>query len=279
MTDAVRVACAQLRLREGDKEGDLATAERAVREAAGLGARIVVLPELASTGYTFHSVAALRAEAEPLDGPTITGWRALAAELDVILVAGFAEVGEDGGLWNSAVIVDGSGVLAAYRKAHLWNAEKLVFSAGTAHPPVIETRYGRLGLMICYDLEFPEWVRLPALAGADLLCAPVAWPAGPRPTTERPGEIVRVQADASVNRMAIAACDRVGPESGADWVGGTVIVDADGYPVTPIRLGEEHLVVADLPLSASRDKRISERNDVHADRRPELYRGLETALT
>ena len=93
------------------------------------------------------------------------------------------------------------------------------------------TKFGRIGMLICYDLEIPEWVRMPALDGAQLLCAPVNWPAFPRPDGERPAEVVRVQADAAVNRMFIAACDRTGQERGVDWVGGSVIVDADGWPL------------------------------------------------
>ncbi|MNQ97190.1 (R)-stereoselective amidase [compost metagenome] len=159
-----------------------------------------------------------------------------------------------------------------YRKAHLWDAEKDIFTAGDAPPPVVETVHGRLGMLICYDLEFPEWVRLPALAGADLLCAPVNWPDGPRPQTERPAEVLRVQANASVNRMFIAACDRYGHERGVGWVQGSVIVDADGYPLAgPAEQGGEQILLATLNLAEARNKRISERNDLHRDRRPLLY--------
>jgi predicted amidohydrolase len=136
----------------------------------------------------------------------------------------------------------------------------------------VETAFGRIGMMICYDLEFPEWVRLPALAGAELLCAPVNWPDGPRPETERPAEVVRVQANASVNRMFIAACDRHGHERGVGWVQGSVIVDADGYPLAgPAELGGEQILLATLNLAEARNKRISNHNDLHRDRRPELY--------
>ena len=116
-----------------------------------------------------------------------------------------------------------------YRKAHLWDAERLWFTPGDGAPPAVPTSFGRIGVMICYDLEFPEWVRLPALDGAQLLCAPVNWPAAPHPPGERPGEIIRVQADASINRIFIAVADRVGAERGVEWVGGSLITDADGW--------------------------------------------------
>jgi 5-aminopentanamidase len=134
-------------------------------------------------------------------------------------------------VFNSAALIDPGGLRSVYRKAHLWDAENLLFSSGSTPPPVVSTAYGRIGMLICYDLEIPEWVRLPAMDGAQLLCAPVNWPAFRRPDGERPAEVVRVQADAAVNRMFIAACDRTGRERGIDWVGGSVIVDADGWPL------------------------------------------------
>jgi 5-aminopentanamidase len=126
--------------------------------------------------------------------------------------------------------------------------------------------------MICYDLEFPEWVRLPALDGAQLLCAPANWPAFPRPDGERPAEIVRVQADAAVNRMFIAACDRTGEERGVAWVGGSVIVAAEGWPLAEATMTAGPITIAArCQLDSALDKTIGPRNDVHADRRPALY--------
>ena len=74
-----------------------------------------------------------------------------------------------------------TGCARVYRKAHLWDGERFMFAAGAGAPPVVDTRLGRVATMICYDLEFPEWVRLPALHGAQLLSAPVNWPAHPTP--------------------------------------------------------------------------------------------------
>jgi predicted amidohydrolase len=268
----VTVASAQLAPVIGDAVESLARIDAAIREAAGYGAQIVVLPELANCGYMFADVDELRAAAQVLDGPYVRYLVGVASELGIVIVSGFAERTADGELYNSAVIVDRSGMLASYRKAHLWNTEKTCgFRASSGHPPVVDTEFGRLGLMICYDLEFPEWVRMVAMDGAELLCAPVNWPLYPWPDGERPGEIIRVQADAGVNRMYIAVADRAGNERGQDWLGGTVIVDADGYPVTPIRLGENHIALATIDLALARDKAISPRNDVHADRRPDLY--------
>ncbi len=271
-----RVACCQLAPVMGDPEANRAAVEQAVRDAAARGARVVVVPELVVSGYVFDSAEEARGLAEAPDGPTVTAWAALARELDLVLVGGFAELGEDGTtLYNSAALVDPTGVRAVYRKAHLWDTEKLVFTPGDAAPPVVETAHGRIGVVVCYDLEVPEWMRLPALAGADLICAPSNWPRSPRPAGERTAEVVRAQATASVNHVWMAVCDRVGHERGVDWVGGSVIVDPEGFPVAgPPAEPEAVVLVADCDLRGARAKAISERNDVFADRRPELYGAL-----
>jgi predicted amidohydrolase len=268
----VGVACCQVRVAVGELEANRAALETAAREAAGRGAGIVILPELASSGYVFADAAEARSLAEPADGPTVTAWSALARELGIVLVGGFCELGDEGLLHNSAVLVDRGDVRALYRKVHLWNTEKLVFTPGDQAPPVVDTGAGRLAVMVCYDLEFPEWVRLPALGGAELVCAPANWPGSPRPEGERPSEVVRAQAAAAINRVFVAVCDRVGSERGVDWVGGSVIVDPDGFPIAgPPPPGAESVLVASCDLSLARDKALSERNDVFADRRPDLY--------
>ena len=268
------VAACQLGLAVGEVESNRAAAANAVMEAAGQGAELVVLPELCDSGYVFADEAEARNLATPAaDSPTLHEWQALAGEYRTTIAGGFCERGEDGLLYNSAALVGPGGVLAVYRKAHLWDAEKLVFTPGDAPPPVADLPFGRVGLMICYDLEFPEWVRLAALRGADLIAAPVNWPAMAVPAGERPADVVRVQAEASMNRVFIAVADRCRAERGVSWVGGTVIVGPDGYPVTgPVAADRPAVLAAPCDLDLARDKRISAHNDVLTDRRPLLYR-------
>lgn len=266
------VACCQPALRLGQVQDNRARIRDAISGAAGAGANIVVVPELANCGYMFEHVEELRPVAEPVPGPTVREWESLAAQHRLVIVGGLAELGADGLVYNTAVLVDETGLRRSYRKTHLWNTEKICgFVPGAAPPPVVDTRFGRIGMAVCYDLEFPELVRVVALAGADLLCAPVNWPLSARPAGERPAEIVRAQAGAAVNRMFLAVADRTGTERGQDWIGGSVIIDPDGYPMTALRLGEETTVTATIDLAQARDKKISERNDVHADRRTDLY--------
>jgi 5-aminopentanamidase len=270
--DTTVVACCQLAPVLGDPVANRGLAADAVSRAAAAGAGVVVLPELVSSGYVFQSRGEARDSAEAADGETVALWARLAADHGIVIVGGFCEIA-DGELFNSAALVDPGGLRCVYRKAHLWDRERFWFSPGSAAPPVVTTRFGRIGVMICYDLEFPEWVRLPALDGAQLLCAPTNWPAFPRPEGERPAEIVRVQAGAAVNRMFIAACDRTGEERGVGWVAGSVIVDPDGWPLAEAdRASGPVTITAACRLAGALDKATSPNNDVHADRRPELYR-------
>jgi 5-aminopentanamidase len=271
----VSVAVCQTFPRIGDVDRNRRRLLEEIAAAAAAGARIIVFPELATSGYVFASKEEARSLAEPADGPTVQAVAALTRELDVVAVLGLPEIGPAGSLHNSAVVVDRDGLRAIYRKTHLWDRETSMFTAGSEPPPVVDTSRGRVAVLVCYDLEFPEWVRLAALAGAEMLCVPANWPAGPRPAAERPAEMVRALAAASTNHMFVAVCDRVGKERGVDWVGGSLIADPDGYPLGLSDLtGQEQRLLASCRMEDARDKSVSARNDVLRDRRPELYHGL-----
>ena len=271
-----RVCVQQLEPRVADAAHNRALSLAAIEEAAAGGAQVVVLPELVSSGYMFSCAEEAAALAITPGDALIAEWSDAAARHGLVLAAGFCERGEDGQTYNSAVLIDPSGVRAVYRKLHLWDREKLWFTPGDALPPVLDTPVGRVSLVICYDLEFPELTRTVALGGADLLLVPTNWPLMQRPGDERPGEVTNAMATARLNHMAIACADRGGVERGQPWTGGSTIVDADGWAVgeTRWRAGEPRRpgpIYADLELTRSRDKRFTELADALADRRPELY--------
>jgi predicted amidohydrolase len=180
-----------------------------------------------------------------------------------VVVGGFAEADGDGRLFNSAAVVDGDGLRAVYRKAHLWDREPAFFTAGDAPPPVVETAAGRIAPLVCFDLFFPEWVRVAALAGAQLLCVPGNWPRGPRPFG-RPVQLLRAMVAAEANGMAVATCDRCGVERGAEWAGATGIAGPDGALLAAAAGLDAEIVAAGVSVSAG---------DVPfaAARRPDLY--------
>ena len=243
-----------------------------IRARGAVETQIVLFPELASSGYVFESLDEARSCGEPADGPTVSAWVVGAAHFGMVVIGGFAELGDDGSLYNSAAVVGPDGLLAVYRKTHLWDREKLWFTPGSEPPPVVETPFGRIGLAVCYDLYFPELTRGLALAGADLIALPANLPLFPRPEGERPVEIALAQATAHVNKVWVAVCDRAGPERGVEWTGASCIVDPDGWLAAgPVRDYGFGLIGADCELDRARDKAWNQRNDVVGDRRPELY--------
>ena len=181
---SVRVACQQIAPTVGDLAGNSRLTREAVAEAVAAGARLVLLPELSTSGYVFESVDEARACAEPADGPALRGWADEAARGEAVVVGGFCELGEDGKLHNSAAVVDSTGVVAVYRKIHLWDREQLFFAAGSEPAPVVATSVGRVGVCVCYDLNFPEVARGLALGGADIVAVPTNWPRFRRPEGE-----------------------------------------------------------------------------------------------
>ena len=267
------VAVCQLALAVGEREANRAAARDAIGRAVSRGARLVVLPELVNSGYVFAGPQEARDLAEDVTGPTVEEWAALARAHDLVIVGGFCELDGDGAVRNSAVLVDAGGVRAVYRKAHLWGDEPDCFVPGSEPPPVVDTALGKVGLLICYDVEFPEWVRVPSLAGADILAVSANWPAEPVPAGERSALVVNVQAAAYANRVYVALADRCGTERGANWTGGSVLAGPDGYPLAgPVLADRPALLVADCDLKEARDKAVGARNDIHADRRTDLYR-------
>jgi predicted amidohydrolase len=264
-----RIACQQLAPVIGDLAANRAIALAAIREAVDNGADVVVLPELITSGYMFESSEEAAALAIGSDHEILVEWAGEAARADIVLAGGFCELGADGRIYNSAALLDATGLRAVYRKLHLWDREKLVFTAGSAPPPVLDTRIGRVAVIICYDLEFPELTRSVALARTQLLLVPTNWPLVPRPDGEHPPEAMIGMAAARVNRMAVAAADRVGPERGQEWTGGTTIIGVDGWVAAESRTSG--LVLADVDLEPALDKRLTDHADAFGDRRPELY--------
>ncbi len=265
-----RVACQQLAPKIGDLAANRELCLAAIDEAIQDGAEVIVLPELITSGYMFSSTEEAAEVAIKPDHELLREWAAAAARADVVVIGGFCESDpQDGRVYNSAAVVDAGGLRAVYRKLHLWDNEHAIFTPGAQAPPVIETRVGRIGVVICYDLEFPELTRSVALAGAQLLAVPTNWPLFPRPDGERPSEVTIAMATGRINKMAVACADRVGLERGQDWTGGATIVDPDGWAVAESR--SPGMVSADVDLQLALDKRLTDRADVFGDRRPELY--------
>ena len=268
-------AAVRLHPRFGEAEANRAASTAAIDAAAAAGARLVVLPELCSSGYCIATEAEADSACEPLDGPTVAAWTAAARRHDLVIVGGLAERDDAGQRRNSAVVVDAAGLQATYRKVHLWGIEKRWFVAGDELPPVVSTSVGRLGIGICYDLWFPELCRSLADRGAELLVFPSNLTDDP-PITVRDHVYTAVaRAEAHRNRTAIVVADRCGTERGATWTGAAIIIDATGALIgAPLHDDDRpELVIADLPTPGQRETAWGDANDVVGDRRPDLFSG------
>ena len=239
------------------------------------GADIVVLPELTVPWYGTDPDR-LGSRAEPLDGPTVTAWQSAAAAGGGMIVGGFCEA--DGGrVYNSAVAVDGGGVVGHYRKLHLFAEEKHCFEPGDLGLPVFETRWGTVGICVCYDLRFVEVVRILALRGADLVCVPTAWVTGfdrkpPNPDGLCPqaeGAVLQ----ANLSQVFIACASQVGTFGNLLMLGSSVLVDPYGsLAAGPLPGTEERLAIADIDLAeAARAQSRSPLIQPRADRRTDVY--------
>lgn len=270
----VRVAAAQV----AADVTQAPTAERlveAVRTAATEGAELVVLPELAPSGCCFRDADEAWAAAEPLDGPSVSALRRVSRELRMTVVAGVA-LREGDLLSNAAVVVEDGDVLGVYRKSHLWSEEKLFFTPADEGPLLVTTRCGVVAVLICYDLEFPELVRIAAEAGAGIVTVPANWPVINHPPDQPAIEVVKAQAVAAYYGVFVVVADRCGDERGTRWVGGTSIIAPTGYllagPATaPGDTAREAVLWADIDPTAAGDKSLGAYNDRLLDRRELLY--------
>ena len=258
----------------GRKDQNVARSIALIERAAAGGAALVVLPELANTGYVFASRAEAFSLAESVpDGPTTRAWIDAAQRCKVHIVAGIAERDGDR-LYNSAAIIGPTGWLGTYRKLHLWGDEHLYFEAGNKGLPVFHTEWGRLGVVICYDGWFPEVYRLLAMQGADIVAMPTNWVPMPGQSANCPAMAnTLAMASAHSNALNIVCANRIGNEREQLFIGQSLIVDAQGWPLAgPASIDAEEVLLAQIHLKATRQERqLNAFNHVLRDRRDDLY--------
>ena len=278
---AVRVAVVQFDPQVGiqHSQANLEHSLELAREAAINGANLIVLPELVNTGYLFgtRQEAFLHAELIP-EGPSMQAWLDFARKHQVYLAAGLAE--RDGvQLFDSAVLVGPGGFIGKYRKAHLWNREKLWFTPGNLGFPVFDTPIGRIGLLICWDIWFPEVPRLLSLQGADIICSLNNWIWTPPPLFDDSGKCMAsylTMTAAHANNVFIAAANRIGEEQGERYLGCSLITGTNGWPIGKVASADEQTILyADIDLTSARSAPIwNSLNDLHRDRRVDVYESM-----
>lgn len=268
------IAAAQIETSLLDLDANLEKILQRIKQASQEGAELVVFPECALTGYNLTPDEALEI-AEPIPGPSTTRLQAACAASGILAVVGMLEAGEDESLFNTAVLIGADGVLASYRKTHLpfLGLDRYMMQGDRISSPV-DTPVGRLGMLICYDLRFPEPMRILAIAGAQVVLLPTAWP---RAASLYPEYMARSRS--MENTLYLVAANRVGEERGAAYLGRSVICGPEGEMLAEAGSDEEQLLLVDVDPARSDQKRKifipgEYELDSIGDRRPELYQAI-----
>ena len=252
-----------------DKEANVKKADRMVREAASNGAALVCLPEAFNTGYLGTDIPAMKAMAETLDGPTITEMKKLAAELNIHLVAPIIYAAENGEVENTAVLINDEGAVeGTYSKTHPVGDERTYFQRGKKYP-VWNTKLGKIGIVICYDVCFPETSRILALEGAELMLVPAAWRAS---AYFKEWWDLNLSCRALDNLFYVAAVNRCGQSGEEIFAGKSQVISPVGEVLAALGVEEEEILYQEIDLDRIDKER--EFNTVLIDRHPEDYQIL-----
>jgi len=271
LPEKIDVALAQISCKVGDKNHNLRKIERYVRQAGKKQASLIVFPELALTGYVCRDL--VYELAEPVPGPSVQRLEAIAKEENVHIVLGMLEKSSKAKavLHNTAVLIGPEGFMGKYQKMHLPThsvfEEKRYFRGGY-QTPVFDTSIGKLGLIICYDVFFPEITRLLRLKGAQLVICISASPSVRRGFFE-----VFTAARALENTMFLAYVNLVGIEDGLQFWGGSRMIAPSGKIIAQAKYDEEDLIVTRINYSDM--DRVEVFVPMLRDLRPELFDSLK----
>lgn len=219
---------------------------RMIRKASDKSADIIVFPELFSTGYNLDIIGdKIHDMACPADGDTIKLASSEAKLGNIHVIAPIAYTDENG-IYNSAVIIDNEGnLLNVYHKNNLWDKEQKYFKYGNHDYRVYETPFGKFGVIICYDVDFPETCRSLALAGAEIIFVPAAWA-----TTHRNLWDIYLPARALENTVFIAGVNRTGTEGDVVYFGDSKVFDPTGELIARAGENTEEILYCELDVSS-----------------------------
>ena len=236
----------------------------------GADVELLVLPELAFTGYYFRDRDEVKSLAEdPHKSSTVESLISLCRKNKFYLVTGFAEKAKDK-YFNSALLIGPKGIKHIYRKIHLFNEENSWFDRGDIQLQVNKVRNTRIGIMICFDWVFPEVARTLSLHGTDIIC--------------HPSNLVLDYCQQTMltrcleNKVFAITCNRYGydkrPHGNIRFTGCSQIVAPGGKLIYKSKSQRDDLFIMEIDPSIAKDKNITPMNEVFRDRRPEFYRTL-----
>jgi predicted amidohydrolase len=273
MKEQFKLALAQTSCKQGDKKSNLKKLEKTAEKAAKLGADLVIFPELSVTGYTVRDQ--LYELAEPVPGPSTQAMVNVAKKTRTHIIFGLPELSEktQATLYNASVLVGPKGFIGKYRKMYLPThsvfEEKRYFRPGY-EAATFATELGKIGLIICYDLFFPEVTRLTRLQGAQLIVCISASPAVRRAFFE-----TLTVARAIENTALLAYVNLVGIEDGLQFWGGSRLVGPQGRIIAKAEYDKEDLIIADIDYADLRP--VETFVPALRDLRPELFDKLKEA--
>lgn len=248
------------------------------------GATIVVLPECANTQYQMKSKREVEQFSETLTGPSVKDWTERAIDSGKYIVGGIIERDADQ-FYNTAVLVGPHGYIGHYRKMHLFDWERKYLTEGDLGFPAfsIDELDLKVGILICYDLRFPEAVRTHMLNGCDLILVPTTWTSiGKSVLWDDKGYCQAnylAMAHSHSNRMAFACANRAGQEGDVTYLGASIILDAKAQVIAgPADKQNAVILAGDIDPSQARDKQVGLISNLQLDRRPEYYSTLTKRL-
>ena len=273
--DRLKIAVVQMEPKIGDQEANVKTMLTFIDKAVQNEAKLIVFPELSNSGCIMSSLREAYDLSEPVPGgKSVKIWEKMAAEKQIYIVSGILEA-EDHKLYNTAVLIGPDGFIGKYRKCHLWYEDKLFYEPGNLGFPVFDTPIGKIGLLICYDLSFPETVRIEALMGADVIAVPINIPGDPETSYDDRGWSMlnyRSVAYANVNKVFIACANRIGEERGTYFTGTSMITSCEGWPLAgPAEKDRELILYAEVDILKKRRLQKLNLDEALSDRRTDLY--------
>jgi predicted amidohydrolase len=263
MAQVVKIAGVQMEPKLLEKERNLEECLEKTYLAAKEGARLVVFPECALSGYVFSSLQEALPAAEPIPGPSTERILSACRELNVYVVLGLLERDGDR-CYNAAVLLGPQGLVGKHRKAHLpdLGVDRFVH-LGDLPFTVYDTEVGKIGMAICFESCFPEHIRALALQGAEIVVLPTNWPDWPSVRVIRD---LLVPARAAENFIFFVAVDRVGQEGEVTFMGGSRVAGIGGVILAEARGHEQDIIYADIDLAETQEKM-----GLLSKRRPDLY--------
>jgi predicted amidohydrolase len=256
---SIRAAAIQFNVKQGDVDANLAYVREAIPRAAAQGANLAVLPEMWSSGFAYRNLNELALRTEGIVAELLE----LSARHRMVIVGSMPEPNGDK-VFNTVYVADNGVVAGVYRKIHLFSllGEDRAFSGGNSWL-LADTTIGKVGVIICYDLRFPELSRRLAIEGAEVICVPAQWP---RPRQEHWRTLLRARA--IENQLFVVSCNACGMIGKLDFFGMSMIIDPKGELLA--EAGEsEGEIIAPLDIQAMNDWRAQ--IPCFTDRKPESY--------